>query len=188
MDELLEIYDENNIDLNYAEERRIVHEKGLYHREVCIFILNHNNELLIQKRSAMKKNKPNIWGLCAGHIDVGETEVQAALRELNEELGLKNIKQDDLILFNIEKKTEIDPIKNIRNNYFNYCYILKIDLKEDEFIIQKEELSEVKYIAFDKLLEISTTNPEKYKKSLKGELLKNNYKKLIKKLKEIKGG
>lgn len=55
MDELLEIYDENNNDLNYQEKRSIIHEKGLFHREVCIFVLNNNNELLIQKRSATKK-------------------------------------------------------------------------------------------------------------------------------------
>lgn len=182
MDELLEIYDENNNDLNYQEKRSIIHEKGLFHREVCIFVLNNNNELLIQKRSATKKNKPNIWGLCAGHIDAGETEIEAALRELKEELGLKNIKQDDLILFNIEKKTEIDITKNFRNNYFNYCYILRTDLKETEFILQKEELSEVKYVTFEKLFELSKNNSDKYTKSLKGELLKNNYEKIIKKL------
>lgn len=85
-------------------------------------------------------------------------------------------------MFNIEKKTEIDITKNFRNNYFNYCYILRTDLKETEFILQKEELSEVKYVTFEKLFELSKNNSDKYTKSLKGELLKNNYEKIIKKL------
>ena len=51
--------------------------------------MNEKGELLLQKRAANKKQNPNKWGVCAGHIDAGETVEVSAIRELEEELGLK---------------------------------------------------------------------------------------------------
>ena len=185
MDELLEIYDENNQYLNYQEERKTVHEKGLFHREISVWILNEKNEFLIQKRAATKKNQPNKWAMCGGHIDVGETEIEAALREVKEEVGIKNIKLNDLILYDVQKHVS-NKLNGIINNHFKYFYIIKTNLKENEFIIQKEELSEVKYVTFEELFEKSEKEPDNYVNSLKGELLKTNFNKIKEKLKELK--
>ena len=185
MEEYLEIYDENNQDLNQAVERNIVHEKGLFHREISVWILNEKNEFLIQKRASTKKNQPNKWALCAGHIDAGETEIEAALREVEEEVGIQNLKADDFILYDIQKHVSKNT-NDIINNHFKYCYILRTNLKENDFIIQKEELSEVKYITFEELFEKSEKEPDNYVNSLKGELLKTNFNKIKEKLKELK--
>lgn len=45
--------------------------------------------VLLQKRSLTKPNKPGWFHISAGgHINVGETPVQAAVRETQEEMGL----------------------------------------------------------------------------------------------------
>lgn len=46
-------------------------------------------ELLLQKRAASKKRSPGFYHIsAAGHINVGETAVDAALRETKEEVGI----------------------------------------------------------------------------------------------------
>ena len=57
--ELLDVVDENNNLTGIQENRNIIHEKGLLHREIAVFIQNEKGEFLIQKRSANKKQAPN---------------------------------------------------------------------------------------------------------------------------------
>lgn len=46
-------------------------------------------EVLLQKRSMVKKSHPGMLDIsAAGHIDVGETSLQTAKRETQEEIGL----------------------------------------------------------------------------------------------------
>lgn len=183
MKEFLDIFDENNKSLNEKKERKIVHEKGLWHREIAVWILNEKNELLIQKRAATKKLEPNKWSLCAGHVISGETIIEAALREVEEEVGIKNLCPADLILFDIQKKS--NTTNDICNNNYKYCYILKTNYKENEFVIQKEELSEIKYISINELEILSKNESEHYTNALKGKKLKENLDKIQKKLKEL---
>ena len=183
MKEYLDIFDENNKSLNEKKERKIVHEKGLWHREVSVWIINDKNELLIQKRAATKKLAPNKWALCAGHIISGESIIEAAIREVEEEVGIENLCPADLILFDIHKSSNIT--ENIQNNNYKYCYILKTNYKESDLKIQEEELSEAKFVSFEDLKKWSKDEPDIFTGSLKGEKLENTITKIKEKLKEL---
>lgn len=63
-----------------TEERNIIHEKGIWNREVAVWIMNE----ILQKRASTKKQEPNKWAICAGHVDTGETVETAIIRELEE--------------------------------------------------------------------------------------------------------
>ena len=184
MKEYLSIYDENNISLGEKKERKIVHEQGLWHREIAVFILNEKNELLIQKRAANKKLAANKWALCAGHIEASETIIEAAMREVQEEVGIKNLSPADFILFDI-RKTEV-LTDTVKNNHYKYCYILKTNLKENEFVIQEEELSEVKYVSFEDLINLTDEERKDYTRSLSKENIEMTVEKIENKLKELK--
>ena len=149
--ELLDVVDENNNLTGKQEEREIVHRDGLWHREVAIWIMNEKNEILLQKRSATKKSNPNKWGVTAGHIDAGEEPLEVAKRETLEEIGLE-LKDDDLeFLFLVKSESK-------SNKNFKYIYYAKTDKDISEFIIQKEELSELQYMslkAFEEVIEVS---------------------------------
>ena len=55
-----------------------------------IFVLNTQGDLFLQKRSPYKKVQPDKWDTSVGgHIPAGENYEQGALRELEEELGVK---------------------------------------------------------------------------------------------------
>ena len=144
MMELLEYFNEDNTKCIGTAERDYVHKNELWHREVAVWVMNEQNEVLLQKRSANKKQYPNKYAVCAGHIDVGEKPELAAIRELEEETGLK---------INIEDLIAIDVFRNkqVENNHFKYTYLVFTNKKIQEMTMQTEEVSELKYITLEEL-------------------------------------
>ena len=57
----------------------------------AIAVVFHDNRFLLVKR----KKEPNAdtWGFPGGHVELGETALQAAARELSEETGIVGIPQ-----------------------------------------------------------------------------------------------
>jgi isopentenyl-diphosphate delta-isomerase type 1 len=87
-EEYLEIVNEANQVIGIAS-RYDIHQKGLRHRSVHIFIFNSQGDLYLQHRSPHKDQYPEHWdSSAAGHTDLGESPLEAAQRELMEELGL----------------------------------------------------------------------------------------------------
>ncbi|MFA4998490.1 MAG: NUDIX domain-containing protein [Candidatus Paceibacterota bacterium] len=62
------------------------HQEGLLHRISVVYLANDTNQVLIQKR-----NDGRLDHSAAGHVDVGESYLEAAKRELEEELGVSGI-------------------------------------------------------------------------------------------------
>lgn len=144
--EYIDIYDENNNPLKNSKEKTQAHEEGDFHRTAHIWIINDNKELLLQKRSANKKSHPNCWDISgAGHIRAGENVLDGAIRELREELGVI-AKKNDLQFIATIKST-----KNPKNKEFQYVYLLKCNNKIEDYVFEDNEVSEVKYVFYEKL-------------------------------------
>lgn len=144
--EYIDIYDENNNPLEKSKEKTQAHEEMDFHRTAHIWIINENKELLLQKRSANKKSHPNCWDISgAGHIRTGEDVLDGAIRELKEELGVI-AKKNDLHFIATIKST-----KNPQNKEFQYVYLLKCNNKIEDYVFEDNEVSEVKYVFYEKL-------------------------------------
>ena len=169
--ELLDVLDEEGNLTGNKEDKDIIHEKGLWHREVCALIRNRKGEYLIQKRAATKKQAPNKWGMTAGHVDAGEDFEEAMIRELKEELGIL-FSQEELKILE-RKKIEIFP----KNSHVTYFYYLRTNLEENQFTIQKEELDEIKWFPFKEGLDAILLNEDSY--------YKEKYTKLFEKLERV---
>lgn len=64
------------------------HEKALLHRAFSVFVLNSNNEIMLQQRASHKYHSPLLWtNTCCSHQRAGETNLQAGSRRLEEEMG-----------------------------------------------------------------------------------------------------
>jgi len=87
-EELLDVVDaEDNVV--EVKTRGEIHAQGLMHRAVHILVFNAEGELFLQKRSMLKDENPGQWDTsCAGHVDSGESYLDCAVRELEEELGI----------------------------------------------------------------------------------------------------
>lgn len=153
--EYLDIIDENNNLINKIEDKDKVHEYGVWHREIVVWIYNNNKQILIQKRASSKKINPNCWGLCAGHVSAGEDVRYAMLREIKEEIGIDINKEELEFLF-------MEKVDNTIDRKFAYHYLLKSNRDINKYTIQLEELSEVKYINYDLLNAIVQDKNELY--------------------------
>lgn len=66
------------------------HRQSLYHRSVLVLVFGPQGKLYLQKRGPHKSLYPNRYDLSAtGHVQAGESRLEAAARELREELGLR---------------------------------------------------------------------------------------------------
>ena len=142
--EFLDYYDEENNNKLGVEERKIAHNNGLWHREVAIWVLNEKDEILLQKRSQLKEQDSNKFSICAGHIDADEYIEVAALRELFEEVGLE-VTRAELIPIGVFRS------ESANNNHYKYTYLVKTDKKINEYVMQEEEVSELKYVTIAEL-------------------------------------
>ena len=87
-DELFDVVDEDDKVIGVAR-RGDVHKQGLRHRAVHILVRRANGDVFLQKRSLMKDSSPGKWdSSSSGHLDSGEGYERAAIRELEEELGI----------------------------------------------------------------------------------------------------
>lgn len=115
--------------------------------EIGVFILNNKKEVLLQRRSAKKKYYPNCWALCTGHVEANESVQAAAIREVKEELGISILPSNLHSLANGKFDIHENDFQGI---YFFYTFC---NLREMDFVLQKEELSEVKWVSVDLLIQ-----------------------------------
>lgn len=153
-EELLKVVDENGKYTGKMEKRSIVHKNRLFHNEVALWIIDkENNQVLLQRRSPNKKQNPNKLALCAGHVVGDETIDEALKKEAQEEIGI-NIDN-----YNVKKLITIKRTEAQNYCFSHHFYILeKIPLHN--FIIQKEELSEVLYMDYNQLKQLVMSNSE----------------------------
>ena len=89
MEKLIDVVDAGDCVVKSAP-RQLVHAEKWLHRAVHVFVFNAAGQLFLQKRSSTKASAPNKWvSSCSGHVDAGEDYLQAAQRELGEEIGLQ---------------------------------------------------------------------------------------------------
>lgn len=92
--EIIDIVDANDKVVGSATKDE-VRQKGLLSRVSFVILLNAKNELFLQQRKATKTTYPLYWsGSAAGHLRTGESYLEAALREVEEELGVKTSLQE----------------------------------------------------------------------------------------------
>lgn len=137
--------------------RREVHRDGDWHRAVDVFVVK-GDEVLLQKRCATKDSYPDTWDLsCGGHITAGEGSLETAVRELEEELGLKARPEE--LEFVGSFKASVRPAPDFINNSFNDMYILRTEAEISELRFQEEEISALEYVPIREFREM-TMNPD----------------------------
>ena len=164
MEELIDVLDENGNKTGIIKTRKEVHTTGEWHKVAFIFVVNSKGEIILQKRSSKKTTNANKWTASAsGHLTAGDSDIEGALRELEEEIGVK-AKPDELkYLFTAKHKGKIDD-KNF--SHIQDIYVLYKDVNIDELVLQEEEVSETKYVYYKDF--------EKMIKEENDELVKHN--------------
>lgn len=86
-------------------------------RFINIIITNNNKQIVVPKRSSNRRNFPNCYDFSVGgHVNSEEEYEEAAYRELKEELGITNVKLQEVAYFSPH---------NSDSNTFQKVYLLK---------------------------------------------------------------
>lgn len=99
------------------------HQKAILHRAFSVFILNDQNEIMLQQRAHQKYHSPLLWtNTCCSHQREGETNIQAGSRRLLEEMGFQTPLKE---LFHFIYKAPFDngltehELDHVMIGYFN---------------------------------------------------------------------
>ena len=141
--EIWDLLDSEGNKTGKTMEKGINIPEGYYHLGADVWIMNSENKILIQKRSSQKKLSPNVWGMTGGSVIKGETSLQTIKRESFEELVIK---------LNVENAKLVNHYRT--GNVWLDTYFLKQDINIEDMVIQKEELSEVKWATYEEIEKI----------------------------------
>ncbi len=131
------------------------HEKAILHRAFSVFVLNDQNEIMLQQRAHQKYHSPLLWtNTCCSHQREGETNIQAGNRRLFEEMGFNTDLKE---LFHFIYKAPFDngltehELDHVMIGYYN-------GVPE----INTEEVEAWKWMKIDNVKEDMLLNPDNY--------------------------
>lgn len=137
-------------------EKLEAHLKGVLHRAFSVFLFNDAGELLLQQRAFSKYHSGGLWtNTCCSHPAPGEEIVEAALRRLNQELGIKDVEVE--IVHHFVYKAEFD--NGLTEHEFDYVLKGKYNGVPD---LNREEVESVRWISLQQLREEITNSPEQF--------------------------
>jgi isopentenyldiphosphate isomerase len=145
--EILDLYDRDGNKLNKTHTRGIgiPLNKNEYASAVDVWIRNDEDEILLTKRHPLKKNYPMKWECTSGCIISGENSITGALREVEEEIGIKLNHKDG------KKITRI--IRDDMNLFFDiFLFDKNIEIKDTK--LQEDEVIDIKWVTRRELLEM----------------------------------
>ena len=150
-EELIDVITEEGALTGESKNKNEIHTKGYWHRTAHIWIVNSKGELIIQKRSPNKINFPDLWDIsAAGHISAGQTSLDAAQRETEEELGLRlPIEKFELIA--TIKRPQILNNGTYIDNEITDIYLVVFDFNLAELKAQQDEVADIKTMPWREL-------------------------------------
>jgi len=131
------------------------HEKALLHRAFSVFVINSNNELMLQQRALQKYHSPGLWtNTCCSHQRDGEENIEAGLRRLQEEMGFETPLE---YLFNFIYKAPFD--NGLTEHELDHVMLGRYEGKPS---INPEEVASWKWMDIDLIHADLINNPADY--------------------------
>ena len=170
------VYDKNGnykktIDKN--EEKYLSEDDWL--NGVTCFVINEKGEVLIEVR-ANKGLTPGKNDLCSGHLDNNETETQAMIRELKEELGIGVEEAMNVVKITPKGVPLGFESSNKIKNFFITFFCLKRN--SSAVTIQEEEIKKYVWLPLEETFELIKSGRTKFPKNF-------DYEKIFEKVRNV---
>ncbi|MEN8248292.1 MAG: isopentenyl-diphosphate Delta-isomerase [Bacteroidota bacterium] len=154
MDEVILVDKEDNF-LGTMEKLE-AHQKGLLHRAFSIYLINEKGDFLLQRRAQDKYHSAGLWtNTCCSHPQPEETTTKAAIRRLNEEMGINSTPLTPLFHF----VYKADFGNGLTEHELDHVFIGTFN---GEPLPDPNEVMEWKYIPANDLLIDVKENPQNY--------------------------
>lgn len=148
MDELLDILDASGNFTGTTAMKSVAHREGLFHPTVHIWFYTMGGLVLLQQRGKDKNTHPLLWDVSvAGHVGAGEQIETAALREIEEEIGLS------VGLHDLQKTGVFKSIQKHDNGSidceFHHTFICELTVSLKKLRPQASEVEGLAFISLD---------------------------------------
>lgn len=145
MAEIWDLFDDNRDMTGETLERGDKMPEGRYHIIVDIWTITPDGKFIIDQRHPDKANGL-MWECTGGSVQAGETSLQGAARELQEELGI-TVLSEELNL--------IDTVK-VEERFVD-TYVLFRNIKVEDLKLQDIEVVDAKLVTYEELEELHKT-------------------------------
>ena len=149
--EKLDIYNENGEFIG-TEERKIVHEKGLWHKTVHCWLYDKEGNVFFHTRN----DRGTLYTTASGHISAGESITEAFQREIKEEIGL-TIDANDATLVNVVP-FKMDRVKEdgsiFKDRAFANVYVDLYEGNYQDFTMDPNEVTAIVIVNAKEALEL----------------------------------
>lgn len=155
-DELILVdIDDNELGV---EQKEKAHSRPMLHRAFSIYLYNDKKELLIQKRAISKYHSGGLWAnACCSHPRKGETLKESAIDRLKDELGIETDVKELFSFIYLNKFND-----NLYEYELDHVFIGKYNGNINNIKLNKEEVSEVRWVNIKQLKEELVTNPSSF--------------------------
>ena len=163
MEEYVDILDDKGQKTGKVVTKKEAHKSGLFHPTVHIWFFTADGRILLQQRGENKETFPLLWDVSvAGHISAGEEVLDAALREIKEEIGTE-IKADQLIPIGQFKSVQ-EHREDLIDKEFHNTFLCQLEVPFSELRKQDSEVKSLKLMPLITFAEEvwGLANPEAY--------------------------
>lgn len=160
----IQIVDKDDKPL-HGTDMHTAYQQGLIFRVVYVIVEDKDGRILLQRRAANVATFPNCWDVsAAGHVDEGENYETAALRELQEELGISGVKLKEVDYFYTESRDN----GSIRNRFSRvYKVVVPGYIR---LVPAPEEISEVRWLKHSEIKDFLSDNAQAIADGLRNTL------------------
>ncbi len=146
------LVDENDNVINEVE--RGMERDGIdIYRVSALWLVNEKNELLVVRRAYSKAHNPGKLACSvAGTVEVGETYIENINKEAQEELGVSDVKFEELF----------KDFRDAEYRHFTMWYIARCDQRIEEFDIDEGEVAEIFWMPYAEVVLSIEESPEEW--------------------------
>lgn len=142
---MLDVLTADGIASGRVKEKRAVHRDGDLHRAAHVWVVAADGRLLLQRRALAKESWPGLWDISvAGHVSAGEIPIEAAIREAEEELGIRIAPADLTHLGTIPYHCVLR--EDYIENEVHDIYLLRRDVDLATLALDPLEVAEVRWV------------------------------------------
>jgi isopentenyldiphosphate isomerase len=136
--------------------RRVADKQHLRYRITGIWVENPQGQVLIAQRGLEKSINPGLWGpAAAGTVDAGQSYLENAIQEIQEELGLLVTEND------LEQVDHLPASKAGQRRYMTiYRTVISVPIEDIKFGFP--EVNAVKWVDKRSLFDDIKQNPQNY--------------------------
>ncbi|NTF44206.1 NUDIX domain-containing protein [Rhizobium rhizogenes] len=151
----IDVLDESGLRTGEVLSRSDIHRLGKPHRVVHLYLFDVKGRLLLQRRSLTVDHFPGALTISVlGHVDAGETSMDTAERELEEELGLSRDRVSSRFRFSYRRDAVLSD--DYIDRQFNDVYAAWGDFTLSDVAVDNREVAGVSLVEFPEFIAMAS--------------------------------